>query len=88
LPPLSNKFCNGWIPDFEDLLIRDALWRPLVDPRVVIEGAPAERGKSFEPTLGGVRPTFAKRSDETSADSVRARRLAKEAARLLGRKTA
>jgi hypothetical protein len=86
--PQRHHVSVGWIPDFGDRLIRGAPRRRLADPGAEIEGAPANRADASKRNLSGARSMFVKRSDQTSADGLRARQLAKEPARFLGRKAA
>ena len=79
---------TGWKAAARDQVIRGSTRRPLADPGAEIEGARANRADASERNLGGSRPKFAKRSNRTSADGVRARQLAEEPARVLGRKAA
>ena len=78
----------GWFADGEDPLICGAAWQPLANPGAEIEVAPADRADAPERKLIGARPMYAKRNKETSANGVRVRQQAKEAARLLGRQAA
>ena len=85
---LRHSAGQGGIPDFGDPLICGAPWRPLADPGAEIGGCPADRADAFERKRRCTLPMCEKRSEETSATSVRVRRLAKEMARLLQRQAA